>query len=64
MANLHGREPILCDGRLAPTAVSGIPNLGPRISMLDHEGKLIGRFGEMPAGTEFGKFLAPHRLPG
>jgi hypothetical protein len=27
-----------------------------------HEGKLIGRFGDTPAGTELGKFLAPHGL--
>jgi hypothetical protein len=25
-------------------------------------GQLIGRFGETPAGTELGKFLAPHGL--
>ncbi len=28
------------------------------MSMVDH--KLIGRFGKTPAGTELGKFLAPH----
>jgi hypothetical protein len=27
-----------------------------------HEGKLIGRFADTPAGTELGKFLAPHGL--
>src|SRR5215472_10665302 len=39
-----------------------IPNLGPRVSIVDHEGKLIGRFGNTPAGTEPGRFLAPHGL--
>jgi hypothetical protein len=39
-----------------------IPNLGPRVSIVDYQGKLIGRFGETPAGTELGKFLAPHGL--
>jgi len=38
------------------------PNLVPRVSIVDHEGKLIGRFGDTPAGTELGKFLAPHGL--
>ena len=29
-----------------PAAVSrDIPNLGPRVSIVDHQGKLIGRFG-------------------
>jgi hypothetical protein len=26
-----------------------IPNLGPRVSIVDHEGKLIGRFGDTHA---------------
>ena len=38
------------------------PNLGPRVSIVDHEGNLIGRFGDTPAGTELGKFLGPHGL--
>jgi hypothetical protein len=47
----------------AAAAVSrDIPNLGPRVSIVDHEGKLIGRFGDTPAGPELGKFLAPHGL--
>jgi 2-keto-3-deoxy-L-rhamnonate aldolase RhmA len=35
-----------------------IPNLGPRVSIVDHQGKLIGRFGETPAGTELGSHVA------
>src|SRR6202040_219381 len=39
-----------------------IVHLGPRVSIVDHTGKLIGRFGDAPAGAELGKFLAPHGL--
>jgi hypothetical protein len=50
-------------GEVGPAAVSrDIPQLGPRVSIVDHTGKLIGRFGETPAGTELGKFLTPHGL--
>jgi hypothetical protein len=37
--------------------------LGPRLSIVDKEGKLIARLGgEDGAGMESGKFLAPHGL--
>ena len=36
------------------------PNLGPRISVLSHEGKLLSRFGELGEGE--GQFLSPHGL--
>ena len=49
-------------GEVGPAAVSrDIPQLGPRVSSVDHTGKLIGRFGETPAGTELRKFLTPAR---
>ena len=32
-----------------------IPNLGPRVSIVDHQAKLIGRFSETAAGPEPGK---------
>jgi hypothetical protein len=32
------------------------------VSIVDNQGKLIGRFGKTPAGTELGKFLAPRGL--
>jgi DNA-binding beta-propeller fold protein YncE len=38
-------------------------NLGPRLSIVDKQGKLIARLGgEHGAGTETGRFLAPHGL--
>ena len=60
----YGHQPICYIGEVGPSAAVSrdIPNLGPRVSIVDHEGKLIGRFGDTPAGTELGKFLAPHGL--
>ncbi|HXP03779.1 MAG TPA: hypothetical protein VN808_06640 [Stellaceae bacterium] len=60
----YGHQPIFYVGEVGPAAAVSrdIPNLGPRVSIVDHTGKLIGRFGETPAGTELGKFLAPHGL--
>jgi len=60
----YGRQPICYIGEVGPAAAVSrdIPNLGPRVSIVDHQGKLIGRFGDTPAGTELGKFLAPHGL--
>src|SRR6202011_3193415 len=59
-----GQQPIFYVGEVGPAAAVSrdIPNLGPRVSIVDHQGKLIGRFGDTPAGTELGKFLAPHGL--
>jgi hypothetical protein len=67
-ASRHHNErriiPICYIGGVGPAAAVSrdIPNLGPRVSIVDHEGKLIGRFGDTPAATELGKFLAPHGL--
>ena len=60
----YGHMPICYIGEVGPAAAVSrdIPNLGPRVSIVDHEGKLIGRFGDTPAGTQRGKFLAPHGL--
>ena len=60
----YGHKPICYIGEVGPAATVSrdIPNLGPRVSIVDHTGKLIGRFGDTPAGTELGKFLAPHGL--
>jgi hypothetical protein len=39
------------------------PNLGPRLSIVDREGKLIARLGgEHGPGLESGRFIAPHGL--
>ena len=38
------------------------PRLGPRISILSAEGKLVGRLGDNGLGFEPGNFLAPHGI--
>jgi hypothetical protein len=60
-----GADPLFFVGELGP----GMPvnlkyrNLGPRISIVDKEGKLVSRLGgEEGAGLEVGRFLAPHGL--
>jgi hypothetical protein len=44
----YGHKPIFYVGEVGPAAAVSrdIPNLGPRVSIVDHQGKLIGRFGE------------------
>ena len=37
-------------------------NIGPRVSILDHKGKLLGRLGAPHAGVQDGTFIAPHTL--
>ncbi len=40
-----------------------VPNLGPRLSIVDGKGKRIARLGgEQGPGVETGKFLAPHGI--
>jgi hypothetical protein len=39
------------------------PNLGPRVSIVDNQGKLLARFGDIRgAGTGPGQFISPHGL--
>jgi DNA-binding beta-propeller fold protein YncE len=38
------------------------PGLGPRISVLSHDGSLLARFGDNGPGHQVGQFLAPHGL--
>jgi len=61
----RGKCPICFIGELGPgMPVNRLyPNLGPRLSIVDKEGKLIARLGgENGPGLEVGKFLAPHGL--
>ncbi len=62
---MHGtRQPIFFVGELGPFLEVNrrFPNIGPRISILDHRGKLLGRLGPPRAGGEDGTFIAPHTL--
>ena len=58
-----GKNPNFVIGELGPgLAVNRkVPNLGPRLSIVDAKGKRIARLGgENGPGLEPGKFLAPH----
>lgn len=60
-----GRQPNFIVGELGPgMAVNRkVPNLGPRLSIVDAKGKRIARLGgEHGPGLEAGKFLAPHGI--
>lgn len=39
-----------------------MPNIGPRISVVDNQGRLIARVGHLGPGLSAGQFLAPHGL--
>jgi hypothetical protein len=61
----RGARPQFVVGELGPgMAVNRAhPNLGPRLSIVDGEGKTIARLGgEAGPGLETGKFVAPHGL--
>lgn len=38
------------------------PNLGPRLSIMDHGGALVARLGTSSFGVEPGSFMAPHGI--
>jgi DNA-binding beta-propeller fold protein YncE len=59
------RQPLCYIGEIGPTLPINrdAPNLGPRISIVDHEGKLLSRFGAAHAGYERpDQFIAPHGM--
>jgi DNA-binding beta-propeller fold protein YncE len=59
--NLHRPCALCCCGGREPTFVIG--ELGPRLSIVDAQGKRIARLGgEEGPGIESGKFLAPHGI--
>ena len=39
-----------------------MPNIGPRVSIYSHDGALLARLGQRPAGLEPGQFVSPHGL--
>ena len=62
---MHGtKDSTFFVGELGPflTVNRRYTNIGPRVSILDNKGKLLGRLGAPQAGTEDGAFLAPHAL--
>jgi len=59
-----GKDPLCYVGELGPgVPISrNIPNLGPRLSIVDHKGKVLARLGAQEAGLNEDQFIAPHGL--
>jgi DNA-binding beta-propeller fold protein YncE len=59
-----GSKPIFYIGELGPGMAinSQHPNIGPRVSIVTHEGKLLARLGHAHAGEAPGQFIAPHGI--
>ena len=60
-----GKCPICYIGECGPVMAVNRewPNLGPRVSIVDNEGKLLARFGIYEgAGNEAGAFISPHGI--
>lgn len=57
-------SPVFYIGELGPMLSSNrrIPNLGPRVSIVDNTGALLGRVGDCCAGVLPGQFVAPHGI--
>lgn len=51
-------------GELGPALAfsKDAPNLGPRVSILDQQGKLLARLGDIRGGEAPGQFIAPHGI--
>ncbi|MBI4304933.1 MAG: peptidylglycine alpha-amidating monooxygenase [Chloroflexi bacterium] len=46
----------------APPVQKGVPNLGLRVSVLDHSGRLVTRFGNPQGGEGPDQFISPHGI--
>jgi DNA-binding beta-propeller fold protein YncE len=60
-----GKCPICYIGECGPTMAVNrdVPNLGPRVSIVDNEGNLLARIGDYSgAGNEPGQFISPHGI--
>jgi hypothetical protein len=62
----RGKKPLGFIGELGPETVAtltrGVPNLGPRVSIVTAEGKLLAHLGREPIGEGLGQFIAPHGI--
>ncbi len=58
------RRPLAYIGELGPGLAVNLdfPNLGPRISIVTHEGRLVARLGKEVAGLRPDQFVAPHGM--
>jgi DNA-binding beta-propeller fold protein YncE len=62
----RGKEPLGFIGELGPetvaTLTSGVPNLGPRLSVVSAKGEILAHLGTQPIGEGAGQFIAPHGI--
>jgi DNA-binding beta-propeller fold protein YncE len=62
----RGKEPIAIVGELGPETVAtltkGVPNLGPRLSIVSDKGEILTHLGHQPIGEGVGQFIAPHGI--
>ena len=62
----RGKNPLAVIGELGPetvaTLTSGVPNLGPRVSLVSARGEVLAHLGTRPLGEEPGQFIAPHGI--
>lgn len=58
------RRPVSFIGEIGPGFAINreYPNLGPRVSILDADGKLLSRLGDQGVGVAPGQFLGPHGI--
>jgi len=59
-----GKQPLCYIGELGPDKPvnRNVPNLGPRLSIVSHEGRVLARLGALHAGLDPGQFIAPHGI--
>lgn len=62
----RGKKPLGFIGELGPETVAGlargVPNLGPRLSVVTANGALLAHLGTEPIGEGLGQFIAPHGI--
>jgi hypothetical protein len=60
----RGKCPHCYIGELGPSLPVNlaVPNLGPRVTIVDNTGKRVGRFGGQHAGMGTAEFMAPHGI--
>jgi DNA-binding beta-propeller fold protein YncE len=62
----RGKAPLAVIGELGPETVAtltrGVPNLGPRLSIVSAKGEILAHLGREPIGEGVGQFIAPHGI--
>ena len=62
----RGASPLAFIGELGPETVAtltqGVPNLGPRVSIMSSKGDVLAHLGAQTLGENSGQFIAPHGI--